>query len=63
MDENKKDYMLPHEVAHYLRVDRKTITRWANEGKLKSFRTLGGHYRFDRQYILALADSSGDDAA
>ena len=38
--------LTPGEVAHLFRVDPKTVTRWANEGRLPSIRTLGGHRRF-----------------
>lgn len=39
------DFMTPAEVATVFRVDPKTITRWANDGRLQSIRTLGGHRR------------------
>jgi excisionase family DNA binding protein len=35
----------PAEVAALFRVGTKTVTRWANTGKLSSLRTLGGHRR------------------
>jgi excisionase family DNA binding protein len=38
--------LLPMEVATLFKVDSKTITRWALQGKLKSSRTLGGHRRY-----------------
>lgn len=42
-----KDRLLtPGEVAKLFRVDPKTVTRWASTGKLKGFRTPGGHRRF-----------------
>lgn len=34
------------DVAEMLRVDKSTVKRWANEGKLKCFRTPGGHRKF-----------------
>jgi excisionase family DNA binding protein len=34
------------EVADIFRVDRKTVTRWAADGLIKSTRTPGGHRRF-----------------
>lgn len=34
------------EVARMFHVDIKTVTRWANTGKLASTRTLGGQRRF-----------------
>ena len=33
--------LTPAEVATMFRVDPKTVTRWANAGKLTSIRTLG----------------------
>src|SRR5579872_267777 len=33
--------LTPREVAAMFRVDPKTVTRWANAGKLTSVRTLG----------------------
>lgn len=35
-----------NEVAGMFKVDPKTVTRWANEGRLPHFKTLGGHRRF-----------------
>jgi excisionase family DNA binding protein len=39
-------------------VDPKTITRWANEGRLPYFKTLGGHRRFHRSAVEALIAES-----
>lgn len=38
--------LTPREVAAMFRVDPKTVTRWAQAGKLASVRTLGGHRRY-----------------
>jgi excisionase family DNA binding protein len=38
--------LTPAEVAALFRVDPKTVTRWANAGKLSTIKTLGGHRRF-----------------
>lgn len=49
------------EVAGLFRVDPKTVTRWANSGKLTSLRTLGGHRRFlesEVRNLLGLAVSA-----
>ena len=35
-----------NEVANMLRVDKSTVKRWTDEGKLKCFRTPGGHRKF-----------------
>jgi excisionase family DNA binding protein len=47
-------------VAALFRVDPKTVTRWAQQGKLRSIRTLGGHRRYSESEIKAfLEDSQG----
>ena len=38
--------LTPGEVAALFRVDPKTVTRWAKQGRLPWLRTLGGHRRF-----------------
>jgi len=42
------------EVAELFRVDARTVTRWAEKGRIGSFRTPGGHRRFHRADVLAL---------
>jgi excisionase family DNA binding protein len=37
-------------------VSPKTVSRWAQEGKLPFLRTLGGHRRYPDNEIRALAD-------
>ena len=46
--------LTPGEVARLFRVDPKTVTRWAVEGKLTCIRTLGGHRRFKADEVYAL---------
>ncbi len=46
--------LTPAEVAKMFRVDPKTVTRWANDGKLTFIRTLGGHRRFREAEVRAL---------
>ena len=45
--------LTPAEVAALLRVDPKTVTRWAERGKFGSIRTLGGHRRYSEAEIRA----------
>ena len=45
--------LTPGEVAAMFRVDPKTVTRWARDGKLTPIRTLGGHRRYRETEILA----------
>jgi len=46
--------LTPSEVARLFRVDPKTVTRWANEGRLSSIKTPGGHRRYRRSDVNAL---------
>lgn len=47
--------MTPGEVATSLRVDPKTVTRWADSGKLGTpVRTPGGHRRYHRSAVEAV---------
>jgi len=40
------ELLTPSEVAVMFRVDPKTVTRWAQAGRISSIRTIGGHRRF-----------------
>jgi excisionase family DNA binding protein len=46
--------LTPAEVAALFRVDPKTVTRWAQAGKLTSIRTLGGHRRYRESEVREL---------
>ena len=50
--------LTPGEVAALFRVDPKTVTRWAQDGRLSSVRTLGGHRRFRAAVVHALLAES-----
>lgn len=52
------ELMTPREVADAFGVEVKTITRWAQAGKLTCFRTLGGHRRYNRAEVTKLIISS-----
>lgn len=52
------DILTPAEVAKMFRVDIKTISRWAESGKIRSFKTLGGHRRFRRRWVETLLDQA-----
>ena len=49
-----QDLMTPAEVAALFRVDPKTVTRWADAGKVTAVRTLGGHRRYRRDEVQNL---------
>jgi excisionase family DNA binding protein len=46
----------PGEVADIFRVDPKTVTRWAQAGRIGSIRTPGGHRRYRESEIHALLE-------
>lgn len=50
----------PREVADLFRVDPKTVTRWAQSGRISSVRTLGGHRRYREAEIRAHLDLPAD---
>jgi excisionase family DNA binding protein len=45
------ELLTPSEVAQMLRVNPKTVTRWAKTGKLPAIKTIGGHRRFRRSDV------------
>jgi excisionase family DNA binding protein len=49
--------MTSSEVAALFGVHPKTVTAWANRGRLSSIRTLGGHRRFRVREVLALHEA------
>lgn len=50
-----RELLTPGEVARILRVDPKTVTRWATQKKIQSTRTPGGHRRFFAAEIMHIA--------
>lgn len=53
--------LTPAEVAALFRVDPKTVTRWAQQGKIRSIRTLGGHRRYHEDEVQAFLDKPEQD--
>lgn len=53
----------PGEVAGIMRVDPKTVTRWAKAGRIASTRTPGGHHRFRESEVRALLENGFDAVA
>jgi excisionase family DNA binding protein len=53
--------LTPAEVAGLFRVDPKTVTRWAQAGKIGSIRTLGGHRRFRQSEVKALLEAASEE--
>ena len=54
--------LTPAEVAAMFRVDPKTVTRWARDGRLTAIRTLGGHRRYLEAEVLALLRTAHAEA-
>lgn len=50
-------YLKPEEAADLLRVDARTVKRWAQSGKLAGFRTPGGHWRISAGSVRAMQRS------
>jgi excisionase family DNA binding protein len=50
-------YLRTAQVAELLHVSPKTVSRWAQEGRLPFFRTLGGHRRYPDAEIRALLET------
>jgi excisionase family DNA binding protein len=52
-DEDRR-LLTPAEVALAFKVNPKTVTRWAQQGRLKSIFTPGGHRRYYRGEVEQL---------
>jgi excisionase family DNA binding protein len=50
-------WLTTNQAAARLHVSAKTVTRWANQGRLPHQRTVGGHRRFDPELIDALVQA------
>jgi excisionase family DNA binding protein len=50
-------YLRAAQVAELLQVSPKTVSRWAQEGRLPYVRTLGGHRRYPDREIRALLET------
>ena len=55
-------YLRAAEVADLLHVSPKTVSRWAQEGKLPFLKTLGGHRRYPEAEIRKLAEGLQEEA-
>lgn len=60
-NEDAAELLTPAEVAKMFHVDPKTVTRWAQAGKLTYMRTLGGHRRYRRDEVVDLLQDSAKD--
>lgn len=58
--DERAELLTPAEVAQMFHVDPKTVTRWAQAGKLSYMRTLGGHRRYHRSEVIDLLKESAE---
>lgn len=58
-DNERERFLLPAEAARLLGVATSTLRRWAEEGKLHSGVTIGGHRRYRESEITRLAQGLG----
>jgi excisionase family DNA binding protein len=56
-------YLRTAQVAELLQVSPKTVSRWAQEGMLPYFRTLGGHRRYPDREIRALLETLSEPSS
>jgi excisionase family DNA binding protein len=56
-------YLRTGQVAELLYVSPKTVSRWAQEGRLPYLRTLGGHRRYPDAEIRALVETLSEPYA
>ena len=61
--EQRERFLLPSEAARLLGVATSTLRRWAEEGKIHSGTTIGGHRRYRETEISRLAQGLGLDEA
>jgi len=47
----RRDHLTPGQAARVLGVSPRTVSRWADEGRLTHIVTLGGHRRFLREDV------------
>ena len=56
-------YLRTAQVAELLHVSPKTVSRWAQEGRLPYLRTLGGHRPYLAAEIRALLETLSESSA
>ncbi len=64
MEEDVEEtYFTASQAARILHVSYKTVDRWADQGWVSCLVTLGGHRRFPRRAIMALAEQMASRGA
>jgi len=59
MNNKRKSYLTPHQVAELLMVSPTTLRQWAESGELKALITPGGHRRFMPEDVDKFARKRG----
>jgi excisionase family DNA binding protein len=54
------EFVSTHQAAKMLNVSARTIQNWIKSGKLKAWKTLGGHNRLKRSEIELIAESQNN---
>ena len=52
--------LTPGEVARLFSVDPKTVTKWADSGRLPCIRTIGNQRRYPGDAILAILNGTAE---
>lgn len=58
METEPEPMLTPGEVARIFRVDPRTVTRWAKQGKLNCVFTPGGTRRYRKTEVMELYEGS-----
>lgn len=61
--EDPDELIMPGEVSRLLGVDKRTVSRWANQGLLKAVILPSGHRRFRRSDVDRVLHPEAPDAA
>lgn len=56
------DWLTLGEASRFLGVDESTLRNWADSGRIRMFRTPGGHRRFARQVLVEFLERSRRNA-
>ena len=60
MSNDTSEWVSLRQAADMLGVHPATVRNWADEGKLPSLRTPGGHRRFRRSDLMRYAEAQGE---
>lgn len=58
MTDRKPELLTPGEVAGLMRVDPRTVGRWAKDRKISSIKTPGGHRRYPADEVRQMIKKS-----